>query len=54
MIEKIVMGKINKWYTEVCLVKQPWIKDDKTCLEKLNGKIKVNRFLRWEVGEEIE
>jgi len=53
MIEKIVMGKINKWYTEVCLVKQPWIKDDKTSLEKLNPNIKVKRFLRWEVGEEL-
>ena len=53
MIEKIVMGKINKWYSEVCLVKQPWIKDDKTSLEKVNNKIKVKRFLRWEVGEEL-
>lgn len=53
MIEKIVMGKLNKWYTEVCLVKQPWIKDDKTSLDKVNPNIKVKRFLRWEVGEEL-
>lgn len=53
IVEKIVMGKISKWYSDVCLMNQPWIKDDKTCLEKVNPKLKVNRFVRWEVGEEI-
>lgn len=53
MLEKIVTGKISKWYSEVCLMKQPWIKDDKKSLDKVNSKIKVNRFVRWEVGEEI-
>jgi elongation factor Ts len=53
ILEKIVMGKINKWYSEVCLVKQPWIKDDKSCLAKINPNIKVKRFVRWQVGEEI-
>jgi elongation factor Ts len=53
IIEKILAGKINKWYTEVCLVKQPWIKDDKSCLDKVNPNVKVKRFIRWEIGEEI-
>lgn len=53
IVDKIVDGKINKWYSEVCLVKQPWIKDDKSCLEKLRPGMKVKRFLRWEVGEEV-
>ncbi len=53
MIEKIVMGKINKWYKEVCLVNQAWIKDDKTSLAKLKPNLKVKRFLRWEMGAEI-
>jgi len=53
MIDKIVMGKINKWFTEVCLVNQPWIKDDKTSLAKLKPALKVKRFLRWEIGEEL-
>jgi elongation factor Ts len=53
IIEKILTGKINKWYTEVCLVKQPWIKDDKSCLDKVNPNIKVKRFIRWEIGEDI-
>lgn len=53
MIEKIVAGKINKWYSEVCLTKQPWVKDDKSCFEKLAPKATIKRFVRWEVGEEI-
>ncbi len=53
MIEKIVDGKINKWYSEVCLVNQPWIRDDKTSFAKLYPNAKVKRFLRWEVGQEI-
>ncbi|WP_176012461.1 translation elongation factor Ts [Victivallis sp. Marseille-Q1083] len=53
IIDKIVDGKLNKWYSEVCLLRQPWIKDDKTCLAKLKPNLKVNRFLRWEVGEEL-
>lgn len=53
IIEKIVVGKINKWYTEVCLMKMPWIRDDKTCLEKVAPGLKVKRFIRWQVGEEL-
>lgn len=53
IIEKIVLGKINKWYTETCLMKQPWIRDDKTCLAKVNPNITIKRFLRWEIGEEL-
>ncbi|MFA7229838.1 MAG: translation elongation factor Ts [Victivallaceae bacterium] len=53
IIEKIVLGKINKWYSEVCLVRQPWIKDDKSCMEKVKPNVKVKRFVRWEIGEDI-
>jgi elongation factor Ts len=53
MIEKIVMGKINKRYTEVCLMDQPWIMDDKASLAKLYKDLKVKRFARWEIGEEL-
>ncbi len=53
IVAKIVEGKISKWYSEVCLVNQPWIKDDKSSLAKLKPNLKVKRFLRWEVGEEI-
>lgn len=52
MVEKIIEGKMNKVYTELCLMNQPWFKDDKTSLSKLNPNLKVKRFVRWEVGEE--
>lgn len=53
IVDKIVEGKINKWYTEVCLTQQPWIKDDKQCFAKIAPKATVKRFLRWQVGEEL-
>jgi len=53
IVDKIVIGKIQKWYGDVCLVKQPWIRDDKTTIEKAAPKLKVKRFIRWEVGQEL-
>ncbi len=53
IIEKIVMGKINKWYTEVCLMNQPWIDDAKTCIAKMKPNMTVKRMVRWEIGEEL-
>lgn len=54
MLEGILNGKINKWYTQVCLTKQPWIEDEKSCLEKVAPKMNVKRFIRWQVGEEVK
>ncbi|MBN2450762.1 MAG: elongation factor Ts [Lentisphaeria bacterium] len=53
IVDKIVEGKINKWYTETCLSHQPWVRDDKTCLAKLVPAVRVRRFVRWQVGEEL-
>ncbi len=53
MLDKILSGKINKFFSEVCLVDQAWVKDDKTTLAKLKPNLKVKRFVRWEVGEEL-
>lgn len=53
MVEKIVAGKIGKWYTEVCLLQQPWIRDDKTSLAKIAPQVTVKRFVRWQVGEAL-
>lgn len=48
MVDKIIEGKINKWYGEVCLLKQPFIKDeDLTIEEYLNGKIAA-------IGEKVK
>ena len=52
MIEKILVGKINKWYGEVCLMNQPWIRDDKSSLAKIAPGVTVKRFARWGVGQE--
>ena len=53
MLDKILSGKIRKFFSEVCLVDQPWVRDDKTTLAKLRPNCKVTRFVRWEVGEEL-
>ena len=58
IIPKIVEGKLSKFYEEVCLLKQPYIRDDKVKVEKLikeitkkvGEDIKVTRFVRFEVG----
>ena len=47
MIEKILDGKINKFYTEVCLIKQPFVKDDKISIEKLLNGVEVERFSKF-------
>ena len=55
IIEKIIHGKIQKWYSENCLVKQHWLRDDKLSVEKImKPTAKILRFVRWQVGEEIE
>ncbi len=47
MLEKILEGKINKFFEAVCLVKQEYIKDDKKKVEQILGGIKVLKFVRY-------
>ena len=56
MIEKIVMGSINKYYKEVCLVDQAFVKDDKMSIAQLlkNNKADVVEFARFQMGEGLE
>lgn len=56
MIENIVKGKMEKFFAEVCLTEQPFIKDEDVKVEKLlaDKNAKVNRFVRYELGEGIE
>ncbi len=55
ILEKIVSGKMGKFYTDNCLVKQPFVKDDSQIIENVIGKkFTVARFTRWEMGEGIE
>jgi elongation factor Ts len=59
---KIVEGQIQKWFKEVCLLDQAWVKDDKKDIRtlmtelaaKIGENIKVRRFVRFEVGEGLE
>jgi len=60
IIEKIVEGKLNKFYNEVCLLDQSYFKEEKKTIEnliaehihKIGENIVVKRFVRYQVGEE--
>lgn len=62
MIEKILEGKMGKFYSEFCLLEQKFIKDEDKTIEQLltektgeiGEKITVRRFARFELGEGIE
>ena len=47
IIDKIIIGKINKYFEEVCLLKQDFIKDDKKKVEEILGDAKVEKFIRY-------
>ncbi len=59
IVEKIVEGKLEKYYQEVCLLEQAFVKDqDRTVLERVNETIAklgenivVKRFVRFRLGE---
>jgi len=61
VMEKIVEGKLEKFYSEVCLLEQAFVKDpDITIQDLLNGligklgeKVEIRRFTRYQVGEGI-
>lgn len=54
MIEKIVAGKMNRWYSARVLLEQPFVKDEKQTVGKVleAAKIKVTDFVRLQVGVE--
>jgi elongation factor Ts len=59
IVDKILDGKLNDFYSKVCLLEQPWIKDDKKrisdlvteAVSKLRENITVARYARFVVGE---
>ncbi|HXB62973.1 MAG TPA: translation elongation factor Ts [Acidobacteriaceae bacterium] len=59
VVEKIVEGKLGKFYEEFCLLQQPFIKDPAVTIEelikqkiaKLGENISVSRFARFKVGD---
>ena len=62
VVDKIVEGKIDRFYSEVCLLEQPFIKDPdrkvgeliQEAIAKLNENVQVRRFARYHIGENIE
>ncbi|MBI2411663.1 MAG: translation elongation factor Ts [Deltaproteobacteria bacterium] len=62
VIQKMVDGKVEKFYKDVCLLEQPFVKDPDVTIEKLvvdaiaklGENITVRRFTRYKVGEGLE
>ena len=60
--EKMVTGKLNKFFKENCLFEQAFVKDEDKTIEQLQTEfvatsgenVKVRRFVRWELGEGLE
>ena len=59
-VEKIVAGKLDKFYSTVCLIEQPFIKNPELIVKdhltqkiaQLGENIVIRRFVRWQLGEE--
>ena len=62
ILEKMVQGKIGKFYERVCLVDQAYVKDDAitvgkyiaNCAKEFGGNISVDSFVLYEMGEGLE
>ncbi|MGI6587769.1 MAG: translation elongation factor Ts [Peptococcia bacterium] len=62
IVEKMVEGRIKKFYKEICLLEQPYIRDPEKTVQdliveqiaKIGENIKVRRFVRYEVGEGLQ
>jgi elongation factor Ts len=60
IMDRIVLGKLGKFYEEVCLLDQPYIREDKIkvrdlitrLVAKIGENIKVGRFARFEIGQD--
>lgn len=61
VLAKITEGKLNKWYTEVVLLEQPFVKDPEKTIEdlrraiiaKIGENIEIRRFARFRVGDGV-
>lgn len=62
IVEKIVAGRISKFYEEMCLLEQPFVKDDKVKIQdmltdaiRVTGEnVVIRRFARYELGEPLD
>ncbi len=61
VLEKMVEGRMSKFYSETCLLEQPFVKDPSTTvkehiaahIQKIGENIQVRRFIRYKLGEEL-
>lgn len=62
IVEKIVSGRVKKYYQEICLMEQPFIKDEKITIKEMitdairmtGENIIIRRFARYELGEALD
>lgn len=62
VIEKIVEGRLDKFYERVCLLDQPWVREPERTIgellveiaAKVGEHLVVRRFVRWELGEALD
>jgi elongation factor Ts len=56
IVDKIVEGKLNRWYSDIVLLEQPFVKDDKVSVGAMLGNVaaglSVRQYIRYEVGGE--
>ena len=61
VIDKIIDGRVNKWLDEVCLLRQPYVRDEEMQFQKLLSEkivalgenVVIRRFQRWAIGESV-
>ncbi|MDM7994827.1 MAG: translation elongation factor Ts [Acidobacteriota bacterium] len=59
VVEKMIEGRMSKYFTEVCLLEQPFVKDPSVTvrdyiashIQKIGENIQVRRFIRYKLGE---
>jgi elongation factor Ts len=59
IVEGILKGKLNKFYSQICLIEQMFVKDDKISITQLleakskeiGDKVEIKRYTRWQLGE---
>lgn len=61
VVDKIVDGRLEKYYQDVCLMRQAYVRDDsltitdllKQTIAAIGENVIIRRFVRWELGEEV-
>ncbi|MBR2214622.1 MAG: elongation factor Ts [Selenomonadaceae bacterium] len=54
IVEKMVEGRVDKFYKESCLTEQVFVKDSEKTVQDVLGAVKVKQFVRYQLGEGIE